>query len=311
MITVINLNASVDKRYEIEDITKGKVMRAKAVQNTAGGKGIHVANVATILGGNVVCTGFIGGKSGEFIEDNLKKMGIKGDFVKISGETRSCLAFITDDLVQTEILEPGPEVAEEELNEFLKKYDDLLEKSSVITASGSAPKNVPKGIYAALISKASKLGKKFLLDTSGELLLKGIEAKPFFIKPNKDELEMITGNSILSEKDILVQIDKLHSMGIPCVTVSLGKDGSLVGYKGNKYKVQVPKITAVNPVGSGDSLVGGFAAALERGYSIEDTLALAAACGTANALEKETGFIRKETAEKIMKEVKISKIQHS
>ncbi|NMM65343.1 1-phosphofructokinase family hexose kinase [Clostridium sp. P21] len=308
MITVINLNASVDKRYEIEDIAKGKVMRAKAVQNTAGGKGIHVANVATILGEDVVCTGFIGGKTGEFIEDNLKKMGIKGDFVKILGETRACLAFITDDLAQTEILEPGPEVSAEELDNFFKKYDDLLEKSSIVTASGSAPRNVPKDIYATLISKASKSGKKFLLDTSGELLLKGIEAKPFFIKPNKDELEMITGNSILNEEDIIAQIDKLHNMEIPCVTISLGKDGSLVGYKGNKYKVQVPKITAANPVGSGDSLVGGFAAALEREYSIEDALAMAAACGTANALEKETGFIRKEIAEKIMKEVKIVKL---
>lgn len=38
MILVINLNASVDKRYELQDIKKGAVMRAKTVENTPGGK---------------------------------------------------------------------------------------------------------------------------------------------------------------------------------------------------------------------------------------------------------------------------------
>ena len=97
-------------------------------------------------------------------------------------------------------------------------------------------------------------------------------------------------------------------MGIQCVIISLGKDGSLVGYNGNKYRIQVPQIRAVNPVGSGDSLVAGFAVGLERGDSIEDILTLGAACGTANALEKETGFVKKEMVAKIMKEVKIYKI---
>ena len=49
MILVVNLNASVDKRYEMINLNKGSVMRARTVENTPGGKGIHVANVATIL----------------------------------------------------------------------------------------------------------------------------------------------------------------------------------------------------------------------------------------------------------------------
>ena len=43
MILVINLNASVDKRYKMKDLIKGEVMRAAEVDNTPGGKGIHVA----------------------------------------------------------------------------------------------------------------------------------------------------------------------------------------------------------------------------------------------------------------------------
>ena len=40
MILVINLNASVDKRYKMKDLIKGEVMRAAEVDNTPGGKGI-------------------------------------------------------------------------------------------------------------------------------------------------------------------------------------------------------------------------------------------------------------------------------
>jgi len=309
MITVINLNASVDKRYEIEDIVKGKVMRARAVENTAGGKGIHVANVATILGEDVLATGFLGGKTGEFIEEKLQEMGIKNNFVKIKGATRECLAFITDDLVQTEILEPGPEVTEDELHQFLSLYDELLENSSIVVASGSIPKKVPQDIYASLIKKASNLGKKFLLDTSGELLVKGIEAKPFLIKPNKDELEMLTGHKFETERDILQQIHKLNSEGIECVIVSLGSKGFIAGCQGKNYKVQIPRVNAVNPVGSGDSLVSGFAIGLARNYPIQEILALAAACGTANALEKETGFVRKTTVEELLKEITVVELE--
>ena len=73
MILVINLNASVDKRYELQDIKKGAVMRAKTVENTPGGKGIHVANVATILKEDCLVTGFLGAGKSAFINSLINK----------------------------------------------------------------------------------------------------------------------------------------------------------------------------------------------------------------------------------------------
>ena len=133
MILVINLNASLDKRYELVDFAKGKVVRAKSVDNTPGGKGIHVANVDTILGEETVVTGFLGGKTGELIAGKLEDYGINGDFVDVAGETRSCLAILTEDGAQTEILEPGPEVSPEELKKFRKKYAELLDKAETVS----------------------------------------------------------------------------------------------------------------------------------------------------------------------------------
>lgn len=206
MILVINFNTSVDKRYEIEDIQKGKVIRARTVENTPGGKGIQVANVATILKEDCIATGFLGGKTGEFIEEKLKEYGIKQDFVKIKGDSRECLAFITEEFMQTEILEPGPEISETEKQNFFQKYIELIEEAEIIVASGSVPRNVERNYYRSLIELAKCKNKKFLLDTSGELLREGIKGKPFFIKPNKDKIELLTGKEIKSEKDAIDEI---------------------------------------------------------------------------------------------------------
>ena len=308
MILVVNLNASIDKRYEMENIEKGQVMRARCVENTPGGKGLHVANVATILKEDCIATGLLGGKSGEFIEDKLKDYGIKQDFVKINGETRSCLAIITDDLAQTEILEPGPEVSEKEQHSFLDKYMDLIKDANVVVASGSVPRNVPSNFYRRLIEMANAQGKKFLLDTSGELLKEGIKGKPYFIKPNKDEIEALTGRKINTIEDIISEIKRFQAEGIEFVVISLGVEGSVAGYNGKLYKVSIPKVKAVNPVGSGDSYVAGVAVALQRGYEIEDILKFASACGTANAMEKESGFVTESVVNELIDKIKVEEL---
>ncbi|MCH3965955.1 MAG: 1-phosphofructokinase [Clostridium sp.] len=309
MILVLNLNASLDKRYEVTDMVKGKVIRAKQVQNTPGGKGIHVANVITILNEECIATGLLGGKAGEFINEKLNEYKIKHDFVNINGETRSCLAIISDDLVQTEILEPGPEVSKNEQQYFLDKYIDLVKDVDIVVASGSVPRNIPSNFYRKLIEMTNSQGKRFLLDTSGELLKEGIKGKPYFIKPNRDEIEALTGRKIDTIEDAVEEIKRFQSQGVEFVVISLGVDGSVAGTNGKFYKVNIPKVKAINPVGSGDSYVAGVAISIQRGYTIEETLKFASACGTANAMEKESGFVTKFVVDELTTKIRVEEIQ--
>ena len=61
LILTLNLNASLDKIYTVDKLEYGGVVRAKIVQNTAGGKGLHVANICKELNENYLATGFICG----------------------------------------------------------------------------------------------------------------------------------------------------------------------------------------------------------------------------------------------------------
>ena len=57
-----------------------------------GGKGIHVAQVATALGAEAIATGILGGHHGRWLAETLAGEGVPGVFAwAAAGETRSCL----------------------------------------------------------------------------------------------------------------------------------------------------------------------------------------------------------------------------
>ncbi|MFP3123847.1 1-phosphofructokinase [Ectobacillus funiculus] len=308
MIGTITLNPSVDIRYTVEEFSIGSVTRVKQVERTAGGKGLNVSRVATLVGEQVQATGFLGGASGDFIRSEIKKSDIFDAFVQIQGETRSCHNIMGESVSSTELLEPGPYIDSQALEVFHQTYESMLSECKVITASGSLPQGIPQTYYNQLITKANEKGVRFLLDTSGEGLKAAVAAKPFFLKPNHEELEILIGKKVSSEQDIHEALQMLYDKGISFCVISMGKKGSMAIVDGEKYRVTFPAVQAVNTVGSGDSFVAGIAVALSRGYNVEETLAFASACGTANALESQTGFVQQETVDFLKQQVKVEKI---
>ena len=290
MITTLTLNASIDKAYYMEKpIENGTVMRIARVHNSAGGKGLNVARVIKICGSSVKATGLVGGFNGKHLESMLDEDQIPHDFGTFHGETRSCINILDPAHGSTEYLEPGDPVTEKELEEFLKKFETVIADSDVVTISGSAPVGAPKDVYRAFVETAKKNGKFVILDTSGDYLHHGLLSKPDMIKPNKEELEDLLGIRIRTEDDIRSCAQKLHEDGIPYVAVSLGADGALLVCSDGTYKSVPPKIDVVNTVGCGDSMVAGFAVAIEQHLPPAQALLYASSVASANALSPYTG----------------------
>lgn len=308
MILALNLNCSLDKIYTVPSLKYGGVVRAQATYNTAGGKGLHVSNICRIMGEDYVVSGFLGGHIGELIKDILQKNGYRHDFQKIAGETRSCINIGTPDGKQTEILEGGPEISREEKVSFLAQYAELLDKADIVVGSGSLLKGLEKTFYGQLIEMARSKGRKFLLDASGETLEKSLPYKPFMIKPNKDEIEALTGRKVRTLADGIREVMNFADMGIELPIVSLGSEGAVACWQGKAYYVKPPVFKAINAVGSGDSFVAGIAIGLQRNYGMEELLRLAAACGTANVLEQESGCVNLAKVEEIMAQTTVEKV---
>ena len=309
MILTVTLNAAIDKRYVVEGFRTGEVNRVKECTYVPGGKGLNVTKPASIYGAEVVATGFAGGHAGAYIEDALKPFGIRSAFYHVDAESRSCIN-IWDEVnqVQTEFLEPGFTLTEEDFAGFEAKFRQLVQEAKVVAMSGSVPKGLDGTAYQRLVKIVKDAGIPVILDTSGKLLEMGIEAIPTMIKPNIDEIRMLTGKRCDDISEIIEAARAIHERGVKIVAVSLGADGSLAVGDDGIFRARVPKIDAVNTVGCGDSMIAGFALGLSKGLPLEETLRLASAISAAAAMREETGFFVMEDMEKLLPQIEITRL---
>lgn len=278
--------------YKLDELNLDTVNRVTDVSKTAGGKGLNVARVARQLDAKVSATGFLGGNLGDFISEQIKDQGVEDLFERVSGKTRNCIAVIHGGQ-QTEILEAGPTITSEEAADFLTAFADHVNDKEMVTLSGSLPKGLPTDFYAQLIEIANDYHVPVILDTSGETLLNAIkgEDKPFMLKPNEEELAGLIGKESLSHDEIKESLQSVLFADIPLVVVTLGAKGAIIKYHDTIYSATAPKIDAVNAVGSGDSVVAGFACGLTSGLEDEALIKYGLAMGALNALEEKTGTI--------------------
>lgn len=307
MILTVTLNPSIDIKYNISDFKLGKVHRAEKCEKSAGGKGLNVARVVKKLDCKLLTTGFLGGKLGEELSEKLNEINIKNDFEKIKGETRNCINILHNNM-SSEILESGPVVLPEEWKNFKNKFRKLTEKYKFISASGSLPSGLSSNSYCELIHIAKENKCKFFLDTSGTALRESLKAKPYFIKPNLEELEKLTdADSLKNINEVIEEAKKLNADGIEIVAVTLGGEGSILVTKEVIYIAEIPKFNVLNTVGCGDSFVAGFIAGHEKKLSLIECFKLAIACSISNALLPETGNIDPYILEELKQKIKILK----
>ncbi|HEV9692931.1 TPA: bifunctional hydroxymethylpyrimidine kinase/phosphomethylpyrimidine kinase [Streptococcus pneumoniae] len=271
MILTVTMNPSIDISYPLDELKIDTVNRVVDVTKTAGGKGLNVTRVLSEFGDSVLATGLVGGKLGEFLVEHIDNQ-VKKDFFSIKGETRNCIAILHGDN-QTEVLEKGPEV---------------------VAISGSLPAGLPVDYYASLVELANQAGKPVVLDCSGAALQAVLESphKPTVIKPNNEELSQLLGREVSEDLDELKEVlqEPLFA-GIEWIIVSLGANGTFAKHGDTFYKVDIPRIQVVNPVGSGDSTVAGISSGLLHKESDAELLIKANVLGMLNAQEKMTGHV--------------------
>ena len=309
MIYTVTLNPALDKEYTVPTLVFDDVMRMDEMRIDYGGKGFNVARMLKSLGKESVALGFVGGHTGTVISQGLKELGIKRDLTVISGETRTNTSIVDAEKSHyIKVNEKGPVVTDREVELLLEKVGQLAQKGDYWVLAGSLPSKVPEDIYARITSLVNEVGGRVILDTSGEPLRRGIEAKPYVLKPNHHELNQIFGTNATTTGERLVLIEKLHQKEIKNVLVSMGKDGALLSTPDGRWTAQPPDIKAQNPIGAGDAMVAGFVWRLDEGDSPSDALPWAVACGTAAANEPGTGMPGLSNVEKFKQKVKIEEI---
>lgn len=297
MIYTLTTNPSIDYIMRIDDFTHGATLRSKASEMYPGGKGIMVSKLLKNLGDDPVNIGFLGGFTGDFIKNELGKLGIKESFTEIKGDSRINVKLKYQE--ETEINAEGPHIEDEEVEKFLGSLKEI-KKDDLLVISGSLPKSLDKDFYKKVIGEVSC---KFTIDIANKEVLDYLKYKPVLVKPNKEELANIFETEIKTEEDIITYARKLNELGAENVIVSLGGEGSIFVDKDRVLKASPIEGKLVNSVGAGDSMVAGFVYGLSHDLSKKESYKLAVACGTATAFSPDIGS--KATIDEILEKVEV------
>ena len=276
--TTLTLNPSLDRTFNIDELVRAAVIRVRSSSVEAAGKGVNVARALATNGHDALAVIPIGGAPGTQMAQLLDVNGPPYEAVPIAGSVRSNLTVIEADGTVTKMNEPGPELSTIELS---RHTDTLLARAVAsqgwAVLAGSLPPGAPPDTYARIVAEARLSGVRSVIDTSGEALRLAVGAKPHLIKPNRDELEELTGSTIDTVGEAADAATELHETGIEQVLVSLGADGALlVDDTGLIYgKVSVDHV--VNTIGAGDTLLAGFLTVDEPKQALAAALAWARA----------------------------------
>lgn len=284
MLYTLTLNPSIDYIMKVENINFGATNYSNEEYMLPGGKGINVTRILNQLNIPNTALGFIGGYTGKFIEEWMSKEQANYQFIQVDGDTRINLKLKGD--TETEINGRGPVISKEDSQKLMKQLEQLTAADTVII-SGSKNKGLSETYYIEMIQLLEANDVSFVIDTNSKELLEALKYKPLLVKPNQAELGDLYGVKIESVEDAIQYGRKLQQTGAQNVIVSLGGSGAVFIDESQSIFAEAPKGQVINTVGSGDSMIAGFMAGLEKGMSKLEAFQLAVQSGSATAFNED------------------------
>lgn len=285
MIYTVTFNPSLDYIVSMNGFELGRTNRTTGEQMFPGGKGINVSIVLGNLGIENTALGFTAGFTGEQIEREVQKIGLRTDFIHIE-EGFSRINVKLKDYDGTEINGMGPEIGEMHVKELFGKLD-RLGAGDILVLAGSIPKSLPDSIYSDILGRLQDKGVLFVVDATKDLLLNVLQYKPFLIKPNNYELGEIFDVTLETREEVVPYARKLQERGARNVLVSMAGQGAvLVDEKNAVHMLAAPQGKLVNAVGAGDSMVAGFVAGWTRRQDYDHAFRMGIAAGSASAFSE-------------------------
>lgn len=304
LIVTVTLNPAIDRTVSLNNLSVDKVNRVLHVQRDAGGKGLNVSKTIKALGGNSTAVAVLGGRNGQWIEEEAERLQLKLKVVSTPGETRENIKIVDVAAKQyTDLNEPGP-TATTVLREALEDtLEQLVSAGDYVVLAGSALPGMEAEIFAALSEKLSEKGVKVILDIEGEYLKHALSTRPYLIKPNIDELEGLLGRSLSTVEEIVKAARELIDQGVSHVAVSRGSKGLLWVDAMTVLSADALKVEVKSTVGAGDAVVAALVTGLESGEEPNQLVRKAVATATSVVMQSGSRTGNLSNVSELMKQV--------
>jgi ribokinase len=255
----------------------GETVLGDHFKMSPGGKGANQAVAAAKLGANVTLIGRVGSETfGTDLKKNAGQNRINTKFIVQDKEAQTGLALIMVDQKGNNIIAVFPGADLMCSKEDIDRADSIIESADILLAQ----LETPFPVVQHAIQKAFQYGVKVILNPSpAQMLPKDVLRKVYVLTPNESEAEILSGTSITDLSSARKAIKEILKKGAENVVLTMGKEGALVGKKGEIVHVKSPKVNPVDTTGAGDAFCGALAVAISSGENLEEAVVYANCAG--------------------------------
>lgn len=278
-ILTLTLNPAIDLTLTVPQLAAGEVNRATYAVSHAAGKGINVAQALTDLGHRVTVGGLLGADNAGAFDALFARRDWNDAFVRVAGATRTNVKVVEEGGRNTDLNSPGFMVTPAEADVLIERLAPLACRYDAVVVAGSLPPGLTPDWFYSLLMRLLAANPKVAIDTSGAALVRGLQARPWLVKPNTEELQAVAA-FWHQAGDAAHAARLLHDRGIAHVVVSDGAKGVGWWSAAGQWQAVPPAVVVRSTVGAGDTLLAGMVDGLLRDLPPDAALRHAAACGT-------------------------------
>ena len=290
LILTLTVNPAVDRTVLVDHLVFEDRAYILSQSEAAGGRGINASRVIHSFGGKTAAILAAGGETGAQIQDLLKNDGFPSYVVPIHSESRTNLTISDKQGLTVKLNELGASLDESELRALKDMVEARIKKASWLMICGSLPPGVPPHFYCDLIELARAKSVNTLLDTDGDALLHGLEARPTVVTPNQHEAERLLNRALLTRSQFIEAAQRIKTMGPESVILSLGSRGVVASDGNELVEALPPRIDVLCPIGAGDALAAAFVWSMEKKWPFAEALRWGVAAGSASAAQPGMNF---------------------
>jgi ribokinase len=247
----------------------GETVSGGDLHMICGGKGANQAVAAGRLAGEAAMIGRVGDDSfGQRLIASLKESHVNVQAVKKGDTVTGTAVILVDEHGENSIVISPGENGKISI-EDLKQADAILREARFVLTQFEMPADV----IEALIQEVANLSAKLILNPAPfRSISRELLSKVDFLIPNEIEAEQLTGTKINSIDDAKQAAQVLLDWGVAHVIITLGANGALSASLKGMQIIPAYHVNPVDTTAAGDTFIGGFAAALTKGFSIEDAV---------------------------------------
>jgi 6-phosphofructokinase 2 len=303
-IVTVTLNPALDKSCSVDHVVAERKLRCSEPSFDAGGGGLNVARAAHELGARVTAVFTSGGHTGHLLEKRVEDSGVTCRPVPVAARTRDNLGVYEESSGrQYRFGMPGAPLDKSELDACMGAIRELAPDTAYLVLSGSLPPGAGADAYAR-IARAVDGRCRVLVDTSGEAIVRVLEAPVFLIKPNVRELGNIAGRELEGDADVeAVSRDLIDEHDVEAVVTSLGSGGAVLVTADGCERVRAPTVKIRSKIGAGDSTVAGIVVGLSRGLGVSRAVSYGVAAGSAAVKTSGTQLCRRADVERLFEQM--------